>query len=222
MTVLFNFTKPRLLLLKLLLHIKESWKHTFLISLQPSLFNWNWSDCLRFHLKDERHGYKHPSCSTCNALKPHIRPSQNVLWWETSACVLKHSDSRSDCFFLCWYYLVYYDLKIVPGTVLSRRAEAERWYWFVKSEWEDLGKRMEKKEREHWQHALQNNYLKITSVWKQPGLCLILENIQTSMRFWDIACKTMNIWPAWKYQTSKKCTWLSTNTHFIIHMHNQL
>ncbi len=125
-------------------------------------------------------------------------------------------------FFLCWYYLVYYDLKMVPGTVLSRRAEAERWYWFVKSEWEDLGNRMEEKEREHWQHALQNNYLKITSVWKQPGLCLILENIQTSMRFWDIACKTMNIWPAWKYQTSKKFTWLSTNTHFTIHMHNQL
>lgn len=78
-----------------------------------------------------------PPAPPVMALKPHIRPSQNVLWWETSACVHKHTHRlqvRLTHFILCWYYMVYYDLKMVPSTVLSRRAEAERWYWFVKSE----------------------------------------------------------------------------------------
>lgn len=36
---------------------------------------------------------------------------------------------------------------MVPSTVLNRRAEAERRYWSVKSEWEALGNMMEEKEK---------------------------------------------------------------------------
>ncbi len=147
-----------------------------------------------------------PPAPPVMALKPHIRPSQNVLWWETSACVHKHThrDSRSD-----WH--TFFSAGIIWSIMTWRWFLALFWTGeqrlrdgidLLNLKWEDLGNRMEEKEREHWRHALQNNYLKITSVWKQPGLCLILDNIQTSMRYWDIACKTTNIWPAWKYQTS--------------------